>query len=196
MVFWSPVDVPQSVSSQMELAEPGQCHVDDKVVSHDVLATAHPAEDDEEEEEDENLFAGADDRSVATVLDYFAEYSAEKERHDSGISGSPVSISDSEQLHQEGAFVDTAPTLAETAQASVKDAVKDVRVGAKDAAVTGPTRAGRYGGESAPPKSRSRSSSSIRQADQQSRLEFYITIFIAQYIYYRLVIARSNRSYS
>jgi hypothetical protein len=167
MVLWTPVDVPQGFPPPMEPDVPGQCHVEDDAASY-VLVKAHLAEN-EEEEEDENLFAGADDRSVATVLDYFAEYSAAKERHDSGISGSPVSISDSEQLVAEGAVVDdTAPIEADTAQAKVKD--KDVKnvggIGDKDPAVISPSRAGRNGGGESAAGRQSRSRSGNRQADR------------------------------
>jgi hypothetical protein len=51
-----------------------------------------------EEEEEEELELAHALVSSSPALDFFAEYSAAKERHDSGISGSPVSTSDCEPL--------------------------------------------------------------------------------------------------
>jgi len=66
-----------------------------------------------EEEEEEELVLAHASVSSSPVLDFFAEYSAAKERHDSGISGSPVSTSDCEPLGGEdpggdALLVDTA----------------------------------------------------------------------------------------
>ncbi len=121
----------------MELDVSGQRSVEDDAslsAAHKFLAT--PA--DEGEEEEESLFLGADERpgagpttTTTTVLDYFAEYSAAKERHDSGISGSPVSISDLDPLEleqdngSEGLETVTAITAGATAKKGKKD-LKDV----------------------------------------------------------------------
>ena len=132
------------------------------------LSSGEPAE--EEEEEEEEIFSGAEDRSVATVLDYFAEYSAAKERHDSGISGSPVSISDAEPL-QDGAAKDTAPpTAAVTVSTTAKDAVKDASAEVKYAAGGSPEKKQKAAAVSGPEgRLKKRRSRSQRRDDRSDR---------------------------
>ena len=129
------------------------------------LSSGEPAEEEEEE-----IFSGAEDRSVATVLDYFAEYSAAKERHDSGISGSPVSISDAEPL-QDGAAKDTAPpTAAVTASTTAKDAVKDASAEVKYAAGGSPEKKQKAAAVSGPEgRLKKRRSRSQRRDDRSDR---------------------------
>jgi hypothetical protein len=79
----------------------------------------------EEEEEEELELAHALVRS-SPALDFFAEYSAAKERHDSGISGSPVSTSDCEPL---GNGADAAVLLGDTVSAAQPPASEPVTEG-------------------------------------------------------------------
>jgi hypothetical protein len=83
----------------------------------------------EEEEEEELELAHALVSSSSPALDFFAEYSAAKERHDSGISGSPVSTSDCEPLGNGVDGGDAADVLGATVPAGQPPASEPVTEG-------------------------------------------------------------------
>jgi hypothetical protein len=83
-----------------------------------------------EEEEEEELELAHALVSSSPALDFFAEYSAAKERHDSGISGSPVSTSDCEPLgNGADGGGDAADVLGDTVPAAQPPASEPVTEG-------------------------------------------------------------------